>query len=84
MGQMVQGMSRTLNWLQSKHKICILPAHTKNQVVALKCYGYVGKPAGVPIRAKLQFQNAIDNWCCLNLRGCKNLQQKNPSYDTYR
>ena len=84
MGQVVQGLSRTVNWLRGKHKICILPACTKNQVVALKCYGYVGKPAGVPIRAKLNFQGPIDEWCRVNLRGCKSLQHKIPSFETFR
>ena len=62
-----------MSWLQCEHTINILPALARNQVVALTCFGYVGKPAGVPNRVQLEFQKVIDAWCCANWRGAKDL-----------
>ena len=78
MGQMIQGFSRTINWLRGKHKFDLLPAPTKNQVTSLKCYGFRGKPAGIPIRAPLTRQQAIDHWCTSHLKGKKSMDIQIP------
>lgn len=73
---MIQGLSRTVNWLYGKHKISILPGPTKNQVVELKRCGFLGKSAGIPIRARLVDQQKIDEWCTSNLKGKKSMDFK--------
>ena len=40
---------------------------------------YVGKLAGIPIRATFQNQVAIDKWCGLHLRGCKHINHPIPA-----
>ena len=78
MGQMIQGFSRTVNWLRGKHKIHLLPTPTKNQVTSLKKYGFRGKPAGVPIRAYLDHQKNIDQWCSYHLQGKQSMDIRIP------
>ena len=78
MGQMIQGFSRTVNWLRGKHKIHLLPTPTKNQVTSLKKYGFRGKPAGVPIRAYLDHQKTIDQWCLYHLQGKQSMDIRIP------
>ena len=83
LGQMIQGLSRTVNWLRGKHKLNFLPAPTKNQVTSLKCYGFLGKPAGIPIRAHLKHQEEIDKWCIVHLKGQKSMDFKIPQHTDF-
>ena len=78
LGQMIQGFSRTINWLYGKHGISIVPAANKHQVNSLKCYGFLGKPAGLPIRARLTTQSTIDIWCLQHLKHKKSLDVQIP------
>ena len=50
-----------------EHGCCFSVIH--HSMTSLKCYGFLGKPAGIPIRARLTHQQEIDNWCTVHLKG---------------
>ena len=72
--QVIQGLSRTVNWLYKQSGILGFPYPTKHQTVSLKRFGFRGHPAGVPCRAKLCNPSAIDEWCHKHLCGHQNLK----------
>ena len=59
-----------------EHGCCFSVIH--HSMTSLKCYGFLGKPAGIPIRARLTHQQEIDNWCTVHLKGKKSMDFKIP------